>query len=54
MKKKSNNNNNNVHSSIRNIGFYKSSPAFSIPGDKPEITPAVLPTFIQWTKKKGM
>jgi hypothetical protein len=26
---------------------YKSSPAFSTPGDKPEITPAVLPTFIQ-------
>jgi hypothetical protein len=26
---------------------YKSSPAFSVPGDKPEITPAVLLTFIQ-------
>jgi hypothetical protein len=26
---------------------YKSSPAFSVPGDKPEITPAVLPTFVQ-------
>jgi hypothetical protein len=26
---------------------YKSSPTFSVPGDKPEITPAVLPTFIQ-------
>jgi hypothetical protein len=26
---------------------YKSSPAFSAPGDKPEITPSVLPTFIQ-------
>jgi hypothetical protein len=26
---------------------YKSCPAFSAPGDKPEITPAVLPTFIQ-------
>jgi flagellar basal body-associated protein FliL len=26
---------------------YKSSPAFSAPGDKPEITPAVLPTFVQ-------
>jgi hypothetical protein len=26
---------------------YKSSPAFSVPGDKPEITPDVLPTFIQ-------
>jgi hypothetical protein len=26
---------------------YKSSPSFSVPGDKPEITPAVLPTFIQ-------
>jgi flagellar basal body-associated protein FliL len=27
--------------------LYKSSPAFSAPDDKPEITPAVLPTFIQ-------
>jgi hypothetical protein len=26
---------------------YKSSPAVSVPGDKPEITPAVLPTFVQ-------
>jgi hypothetical protein len=26
---------------------YKSSPSFSTPGDKPEITPAVLPTLIQ-------
>jgi hypothetical protein len=26
---------------------YKSSPSFSVPGDKPEITPAALPTFIQ-------
>jgi hypothetical protein len=26
---------------------YKSSPAFSVPGDKPDITPVVLPTFIQ-------
>jgi hypothetical protein len=25
---------------------YKSSPSFSVSGDKPEITPAVLPTFI--------
>jgi hypothetical protein len=25
---------------------HKSYPAFSAPGDKPEITPAVLPTFI--------
>jgi hypothetical protein len=29
--------------------FYKSSPAFSVPGDKPEITPAVLPTFVQFS-----
>jgi flagellar basal body-associated protein FliL len=26
---------------------YKSSPAFSAAGDKPEITAVVLPTFIQ-------
>jgi hypothetical protein len=26
---------------------YKSSPTFSAPGDKREITPAALPTFIQ-------
>jgi hypothetical protein len=26
---------------------YTSSPSFSVPDDKPEITPAVLPTFIQ-------
>jgi uncharacterized SAM-binding protein YcdF (DUF218 family) len=26
---------------------YKSSPAFLVPGDKPEITPAVLPNLIQ-------
>jgi hypothetical protein len=26
---------------------YKFSPAFSAPGDKPEITPVVLPTFMQ-------
>jgi hypothetical protein len=32
---------------------YKSSPAFSVPGDKPEITPAVLPTFIQCSECSG-
>jgi hypothetical protein len=26
---------------------YKCSSTFSVPGDKPEITPAVLPTFFQ-------
>jgi hypothetical protein len=31
---------------------YKSSPAFSVPGDKPEITPAVLPTFIQLVRDR--
>jgi hypothetical protein len=26
---------------------YKSSPSFSTPGDKPKITPSVLPTSVQ-------
>jgi hypothetical protein len=34
-----------VRSSIRIIGYLL--PAFSVPGDKPEIPPAVLPAFIQ-------
>jgi hypothetical protein len=29
------------------ITVHKSSPTFSVPGDKPKITPAVLPSFIQ-------
>jgi flagellar basal body-associated protein FliL len=33
---------------------YKSSPAVSAPGDKPEITAAVLPTFIQCSSSQAV
>jgi hypothetical protein len=38
------NNNNKIHISIRNIGCLQ---IFTVPGHKPKVFPAVLPTFIQ-------